>query len=114
MLPLQVDPLALVHAIERYLITRGYGAASSDEKGSSDKRDIFMLMDDDDSEDEIEVDDDDDDDDDVHPVTTSNFLRLFLLVPIVKNFTFIVQRQMICFKVKLVFIAIHNLVKFCF
>ena len=65
---LQVDPLALVQAIERYLITRGYGAASTDDKNQPERRDIFMLMEEEESEDEIEVDDDEDDDEDMHPL----------------------------------------------
>ena len=60
-----------MQAIERYLITRGYGAASSDDKNHPDRRDIFMLMDEEDSEDEIEVDEDDGDDEGLNPLATS-------------------------------------------
>ena len=68
-----MDPLALVQAIERYLITRGYGAAANDDKSQAERRDIFMLMDEDDSEDEIEVDEDEGDDGGLNPLQTSNF-----------------------------------------
>ena len=78
-----MDPLALVQAIERYLITRGYGTATNDDKNQSDKRDIFMLMEEEDSEDDIEVDDDDDDMGMLHPLAsgvyrpvTENILQL--------------------------------------
>nr|XP_026689713.1 E3 ubiquitin-protein ligase TRIP12 [Ciona intestinalis] len=64
--PVRVDPLALVQAIERYLIARGYGVASSSDAAweQAARQDVLMLMGDDESEDEIEVDNDEDDDDD--------------------------------------------------
>nr|CAB3267252.1 E3 ubiquitin-protein ligase TRIP12 [Phallusia mammillata] len=62
--PVRVDPLALVQAIERYLIARGYGNTPTD-SDQSERRDVLMLMGDEDSEDEIEVDEDDGENDDL-------------------------------------------------
>ncbi|CAK8697801.1 unnamed protein product [Clavelina lepadiformis] len=72
--PVRVDPLALVQAIERYLIARGYGTdvTNSNDKAAA-KQSVLMLMADDDSDDEIEVDDDDDDDDYGHMDSQHSF-----------------------------------------
>ena len=75
-----MDPLALVQAIERYLITRGYGAATGEDKSLAERRDIFMLMDDEDSEDEIEVDEDEGDDGGLTPLTTSKQKKIVFVI----------------------------------
>ena len=49
---MQVDPLALMQAIERYLISRGYCTPTNQSGGNKDdKTSSMMLMGDDDDED---------------------------------------------------------------
>ena len=60
-----MDPLALVQAIERYLLSRGYGSASDGGEQSDRSADELMLMGDEESEDEIEVDEDDEEEEDM-------------------------------------------------